>query len=191
MTDSGAFGPRAGHTMLSQDGALYILGGYGAGKEPLGDVWRSTDGGATWTRQSASAFPPRVRFCALGDGRGSLYVLGGSPTPGNTPFHRNDVWQSRDDGATWRQVPVGTNSPLVDALFEKGASCSLVGGRMVYVGQSVSAPTVSSENGRDWVIEPHLVWLNGIAPGAVTVDGHMYVVTGEGTSQRHVLRTGP
>ncbi len=187
MTAEGAFPPRSEHAMLSHRGALYILGG-DAGREPLGDVWRSADGGATWTQQSASAFPVRYNTCALSDGRGSLYVLGGNAS---RTFHRWDMWQSRDDGANWQQVPIGADSPLVDALARGSATCSLLKGRMVYVSGYSSAMTISSANGRDWLMEPYVYWLSGASPGAVTADGHMYVLTGQATSQVHVLRTGP
>lgn len=188
MTPDGGFPKRAGHTMVSHDGALYVLGGYTDNGQVLGDVWRSMDGGATWSQQSANAFPPRFRFCALGDGKGSLYVIGGEESRRFAYLHRRDVWQSSDGGTTWQQVSIGPNEPIHAALEYGAASCSLLGGRMVYVGRE---HTVSSRNGRDWLTEPHWLWLSGTAPGAVTMDGHLYVVTGEGTSQRFVVRTGP
>lgn len=188
MTADGAFPPRTAHAMLSHRGALYILGGYAADRKSLADVWRSTDGGATWTQLSASAFPSRSNTCALSDGKGLLYVLGGSASP---TFHRRDMWQSRDDGVNWEQVPISENSPLVNALERGSATCSVLNGRMVYVSGYVYPMTISSDNGRDWLMEPHVNWLSGASPGAVTVDGHMYVLTGEGTSQRHVIRTKP
>lgn len=85
----------------------------------LGDVWRSDDAGASWTRNSRSApWGPRAFFgaVALVGGRG-LLVMGGVRTPatrdngnfeGLTTEYVNDVWFTElaaSGELPWRELP--------------------------------------------------------------------------------------
>lgn len=86
-------------------GILYVTGGRtGHGKSGMNDVWKSIDGGRTWTALTYAA-PWTGRhghaFVRLPGGAryGRLYVIGGSD---GRVLH--DVWASDDDGVTWAVV---------------------------------------------------------------------------------------
>ena len=46
------FSPRRYHASAALSGALYVIGGFD-GTDSLNDVWKSTDGGVTWTNVHA------------------------------------------------------------------------------------------------------------------------------------------
>lgn len=130
--------PRAGLQAVELRNDLYVMGGRGpfsfeTATEIYGDVWKSGDVGATWTRVAQSQrnqgvqqmWKPRAYFGAVTH-RGRMYVIGGQnfetrpndcsvfppgvPCP---PFAPNstffdDVWSSRD-GVTW--LPETTDAP--------------------------------------------------------------------------------
>jgi len=141
--DPTMWAPRAGLQALELRNDLYVMGGRGPfsteSTTPLyGDVWKSTDVGATWTRvaqsQPGQASPnmwsPRAYFGAVTH-RGRMFVIGGQnfdtmPNPAYPdgcaflppgvpclPFvpsstFFNQVWSSRD-GANW--TPETMNAP--------------------------------------------------------------------------------
>ena len=89
------FDAGAGH-LLSDDKWLYFIG-------ENAKVWRSVDGVAWSVRTNSAAFGNLSRFFAFAGTEG-LYVGGGV---GN-----NDVWQSVDEGLTWKAL----SSPLSIAV---------------------------------------------------------------------------
>ena len=89
------FDAGAGH-LLSDDKWLYFIG-------ENAKIWRSVDGVAWSVRTSSAAFGSLSRFFAFAGTEG-LYVGGGV---GN-----NDVWQSVDEGLTWKAL----SSPLSIAV---------------------------------------------------------------------------
>ncbi|HSV51120.1 MAG TPA: putative Ig domain-containing protein [Burkholderiaceae bacterium] len=198
MAAAAPFAPRERHSMVIHAGALYVLGGRSdAGL--LADTWKSTDSGANWTRVSASGFNPRFNFCAVSDGAGFMYVIGGRllmpPQPLGVTTAYEDVWRS-PDGVSWTSLPVSPTSPLLAALPRQTASCASLNGRIFYMGDGArffpgSSEVVSSADGVTWAFEPYSNSLSGLSPGAITMGGQIYVVGGAGTSQRSVLRTSP
>ena len=95
-TDLGAhanWGGRSDHTALSFDGALWVIGG----TSEFCDVWRSPDGGVTWTNTAiftSPSFKPKDHTSAVIGGR--MYVIGGQGVSGG-------IWCS-SNGADWQQV---------------------------------------------------------------------------------------
>jgi hypothetical protein len=82
-------------TVALPDGSIVIMGGWDT--NPIADVWRSTDNGATWVIQTASpgwSAREYARSVVMADGS---IVLGGGYAWGYT----NDVWRSTDKGVTW------------------------------------------------------------------------------------------
>ena len=47
------FSARRNHSAVVLDGAIYVIGGFD-GTNRLNDVWKSTDGGVTWTNVHAA-----------------------------------------------------------------------------------------------------------------------------------------
>lgn len=197
MTAAAVFPARERHSMVSHGGALYVMGGR-SGTTPLGDTWKSTDSGVNWTQVSASGFNPRFDFCAVSDDAGFIYVIGGRhlepPQPVGVSTSYKDVWRSAD-GVSWTSLPQSPTSPFMEAVSTQSASCASLGGRIYYMGDSVSilgeSSTVSSADGTNWNFEPHTSDLNFVTPGAVTLGGRIYVSAGSGTSTRRVLRSTP
>ena len=102
---STTFSPRSGHSSVyipsGTNAGMYVIGGFGASAARLNDVWKSTDGGANWTRVTANAaFGARSLHSSVVFGQ-AIYVFGGTAGSGN---YYNDVWKSADGGATWVNV---------------------------------------------------------------------------------------
>jgi len=96
--------PRAGHSMLAFNDALWVMGGIqhiqGAVVARHGDVWSSTDG-TTWTRATESAGwgPRHAHASAVFDGK--LWLLAG--VAGAQGEYAGDVWHSTN-GSDWVQA---------------------------------------------------------------------------------------
>lgn len=120
MTAAAPWVGRAGLMAASFGDALYVFGGSrnddsaiigptGPAREYFNDVWRSTDGGATWEEVAAEAPWPARAGGAVAVHDGALYLLGGEvgficqPFPGCDPPYFNDVWKTTD-GVTWESV---------------------------------------------------------------------------------------
>jgi len=90
--------PRLEHSSVTlPDGSIVLMGG----ATYRNDVWRSTDGGTTWTEMTASAaWAGREAHTSVVLPDGSIVLMGGSTGTGT---HLNDVWRSTDKGATWTQ----------------------------------------------------------------------------------------
>ena len=114
--------PRAGASAISFKGELYIMGGSlnddaaidGGAPERIyfNDVWKSKNGGKTWTnltknKDPESRWSPRAGGIAVVKGD-YMYMIGGevgficAPQPCEPPYF-NDVWRSKD-GASWELV---------------------------------------------------------------------------------------
>lgn len=103
------FTARTNATVANMNGDLYLTGGYsvgfGAPQGALSDVWKSTDGGATWTNLDAQFGDD---FVARADSKlivykNELYLIGGRTKFPYTYF--NEIYKSAD-GVTWTKVEV-------------------------------------------------------------------------------------
>ena len=94
------FSERYAHSSVTDGSAIYVIGGVGAGAARFNEVWKSTNGGVTWTQaaKTSARFPPRYSHSSvvLND---TIYVIGG-----HTSDFTNDVWKSEDGGAAWKNV---------------------------------------------------------------------------------------
>jgi uncharacterized delta-60 repeat protein len=108
QTASAGWSARYGQSAVAMpDGSIVLMGGYGYsnGWTALNDVWRSTDDGATWTQQTASAgWSQRYGQSVVAMPDGSIMLMGGYTNYG---YYANDVWRSTDDGATWKLITGG------------------------------------------------------------------------------------
>ena len=94
-------------------GAIYRVGGYGAGGES-NDVWRTTNA-VLWTKQAATNLPRRSGANVVVDDRGRMYVVGG--VVNNVPLA--DIWYS-DDNATTFNRPTLATAPFFKPTRAKG-----------------------------------------------------------------------
>jgi len=90
---------RDGHSsVVMSDGSIVLMGGDDG--DYKNDAWRSTDNGANWTQQTASAgWTTRSRFTSVSLTDSSITIHGGRQGKNR----RNDVWKSTDKGANWTQ----------------------------------------------------------------------------------------
>jgi hypothetical protein len=98
---SPGFAARYYHTMnVLPDGSIVVTGGFGDTEGRMNDVWRSADGGRTWTEMTADAgWSKRDSHVTVVVPGGSIVLMGGFDND-----YRNDVWRSEDNGATWTLV---------------------------------------------------------------------------------------
>ena len=105
LTARAGWTPRLGQSsVVMHDGSIILMGG---GDSMVGglknDVWRSTDKGATWTQQTASAgWAPRSGQSSVVMYDDVIILMGGGDFVGDNV--KNDTWRSTDQGATWTQV---------------------------------------------------------------------------------------
>jgi hypothetical protein len=104
VSENAEWTARAYHTSnIMQDGSIILMGGYGGYKAKFtNDVWKSTNGGATWTEMNTNPdWAPRQYHTSVTMADGNIVLMGGSD--GTLKF-KNDVWKSTDDGITWTLV---------------------------------------------------------------------------------------
>ena len=92
-----------GTVVIGKD--IYIIGGYSDTGEHLNDVWKSSDEGKTWVEIVENAkFTPRYGHKALVINN-TIYIVGGVYTLGIRTIHYKEVWESKDFGKTWTEIP--------------------------------------------------------------------------------------
>lgn len=157
-TTAAADGGYNGRTLQScwadGSGNLYVAGGQTsllvAGA--LNDVWKSTNGGANWTRILAAA-PWAARGTianALPRFQGRNWLAGGmqyDSTAGNR-VHFNDVWNT-DDGKSWVQASSGAqwNARGYPSLLAWNGRLWLIKG---VIGAANQSDVWSSDDGKCW-----------------------------------------
>ncbi|MEN6512906.1 kelch repeat-containing protein [Methanoculleus sp.] len=91
-------------SVATPDSSIVLMGGFDDTYDFIrNDVWRSTDGGATWTLVNPhAAWPERFFATGIATPDGSILLAGGFGWSGTGPL--NDTWRSDDRGATWTLV---------------------------------------------------------------------------------------
>jgi hypothetical protein len=146
---------------------------------PRIDVWRSTDGGRSFTRASAverilaASTPARVGIARIGFALnaatpriGYLRVVAGLIDPTVSTVPREQVWRTTDGGTTWTRAGYqwgtfqhgsGGTLPWREPSFasDPGANLVLAGdGRLFATGRARGAPDpaafCSTDAGRSW-----------------------------------------
>ncbi len=106
MTNNAPWAARRAHESVAlPDGSIVVMGGLLAGAALANDVWRSTDGGASWTQMTAGApWSARRDFGSVVLPDGSIVILGGVKVVGFDTIPLDDAWRSTDQGATWTRI---------------------------------------------------------------------------------------
>ena len=152
-TTSTLFSVRSRHSSVSVDSDIYIIGGFD-GTNRLNDVWKSTDGGATWSEVTTGTTAANTLFSGRNDHssvvvdsgpNAGIYVIGG--TNGTNLF--NEVWKSTDDGATWSQVATGIrfSARTVHSSVSVGSDIYVIGG---FTGSRSDEVWKSTDGGQNW-----------------------------------------
>ena len=182
-----AFSIRTNAAVANMNGDIYLVGGYsvayGAPQGALGDVWKSTNGGVSWTNLEADF---GADFVARGNSQlmvynDALYLIGGQT--GYPYTYKNDIYKSTD-GVNWTMVSVAT--PF-DACA--GHVCYVYNDRFYLLGGNVptgeldgtaeiTAPSnatwVSEDTGLNWIKVSEGALPEGFAARA----GHAFVKDG-------------
>ena len=98
--------------VLVMGGAINTGFGYHSGYDtsaiPINDIWKSSDGGVTWSQIPASNhWAPRYGFQAVVLNNDDLLVMGGfyEHDIRRSKVGRNDIWKSEDGGTNWTLIP--------------------------------------------------------------------------------------
>lgn len=152
------FGGVFGVTAFSHDGTYAFFAG------SSGDVWRSTDGGANWSRL-AGVLPAQLYFYVDTDvaDRDTVYASAGGK-----------LYRSRDAAATWVQLTTPRS------FFSVHASRSTSGRLLMEDSQGI-VPSISTDFGATWSSQaaPTSIFSFGTASGGRAITG--------GASQTHVF----
>ena len=190
---------------VSHGGALYVMGGQNGliGGPPYpftsaltptfyNDVWKSTDGGATWTRILANAPWSSRGVTKAVSHNGRIWVIGGGhyPTgtaePGGPSYVTSnprtffaEVWSSAD-GITWTQH---ANAPFSPRQYPAIATWD---NRIWVVGGYDNTPGntrdfFSTANGETWISHGNTPFSAGHADGLVGAPFGLVHATGNGT----------
>jgi len=116
------------------DGSIVLMGGFtdinGYVEYDLNDVWRSIDGGATWTEVNPSAeWTARNEFSSVVMPDNSIVLMGGQDSNGP----EDDVWQSPDAGETWSLVNTSSNNNMWSPRFSQ-SSVVMPDGSIILMG---------------------------------------------------------
>lgn len=105
VTPNAGWSERRYHTsVVLPNGDILVMGGTAEDYRQLSDVWISSDGGETWTPQTAHApWSERKWFSSAALPNGDVLVMGGLTETGSVTNYLNDVWLSQDSGKTWTQ----------------------------------------------------------------------------------------
>ena len=150
------FSARLDHSSAVIGSEIYVIGG-NDGARNLNDVWKSKDGGITWTevRPTGSRFSARRNHKLMVSGR-DLYVISGDD-PGLADEILYDVWKSPDGGQTWSRI-TGMHRKFREGRgISSGREFALVNGHGIYViggvnriGDALNDVWKSTDGGTGW-----------------------------------------
>lgn len=174
-TSSAPWSDRWGHTAVSFNGSLWVLGGTGAAN--YNDVWSSSDG-TTWTQATASA-PWSARWyhtSVVFNNR--IWVMGGYSTT-----YLNDVWSSAD-GINWTletaAAPWSARRGHASVVFN--GRLWVMGGAPAPVGPNTYLDDVwSSADGVNWTLETNAPW-DTYRASSVVFNNRIWLMSGLGTA---------
>ena len=116
------------------DGWVVCGGNPGAGSL-LQVVWRTTDGGTSWTRESHAVAPSAVGYRFLEDGHGWRWH-----------YNFADLFRTTDAGATWHDLGPIANGYVADVWFVSDTH----GFTLVERGNGSSRLMASTDGGSSW-----------------------------------------
>ena len=132
-------------TVDSTTGYLYVVGGFSDDDGDYGtmmnDVWKSVDGGVTFTMVvDAAPFIERTSASLIMTNNGVMYMFGGTNIDWTITYA--DVWTSSNYGLTWTQVTADSSALITG--FEVGV--------YDYISNAILLMGVSPNNGNNIVI---------------------------------------
>ncbi len=182
------FSGRDQHVMVKIGNGLFVIGGRNESGY-LTDVWKSTDDGASWTKVADSLpfgfrFALRTYVCAV-NWNNSIALFGTKLGGG--------ILITSSDGINWTER-LGYSAYAANFRLGSGVRhCGMHEGRLFLNPPNSGDMSASTADLENWQPELARYWGVGDfdAPGMVSVNGHLFVLTGVGTSERQTLRTVP
>jgi hypothetical protein len=136
-------------------GAIYVMGGQRSLSDPttaLNDVWRSVDGGVTWTRLADAAWSPRGMVYRPVEDKGKLVIVGGGRYTDTVTIAFNGVFAF--DGTTWATMAPDGHDQFVATNYNPVASLNgrlwLFNGYEPVNNVELSRAVVSDDGGATW-----------------------------------------
>ena len=122
-------------TRTTTDHGWVVCGGNPGAGSLLQTVWRTADGGTSWTRESHAVAPGPVGYRFLDDGHGWRwhYVFA-------------DLFRTTDAGATWHDLGPVANAFVADVWFVSDTD----GFALVQPGNGSSRLFASTDGGSSW-----------------------------------------
>ena len=149
----------------------------------VGDVWRSTDEGATWALVNASpGWTARYNTASVALPDGSIVLMGGNDGNGQSAAVKHDVWRSTDDGSTWTEMnPDAPWTPRMSAssVATSDGGIVLMGG-VDYLGVYQNDTWLSMDNGATWTeMNASAAWAGrDLASSEAMPDGSIILMAG-------------
>jgi hypothetical protein len=113
---------------------VYAFGGDGGAAGYLNDLWRYDPAADTWEnlslRSQSGALAPRELYNLSHDGRGGLYLFGGTNEYGRL----NDFWRYDIAAGRWTDLTDATGSRAVPGRHYYGQACDAAGNFYVLGG---------------------------------------------------------
>lgn len=192
LASSSLWAGRDGAGLLNLNGVLFMLGGWNtawAAPFTTNQVWRSTNGGVTWTQLANAPWEARhTTGWLVHDNK--LWVIGGDANSGH---YQRDVWSS-PDGITWTQVATNaaplSQGRVLHIAYAHAGKLWIIGGQTLdeFTGVDVSTKpgspyyddVWSSVDGATWtLVSSGNAWApRGMIHGNGVKDGYMWLVGG-------------
>ena len=133
------------------NGRLYKVAGRNQAGELTNEVWRSVDGGVTWTSPQPSnamnRFSPRAFADLMTNSINEIEIAAGLVGARDAGIGLSDVWKSSDMGANWRHensLPFGSPPGRSSASFLQFAAPALAGKSVLWYMGGYSRDEASS-----------------------------------------------
>jgi BNR repeat-like domain/Galactose oxidase, central domain len=185
MTADAGWSPRYGQgSVVTKDGRIVLIGDI----HETNDIWSSTDNGATWEIVNPHAeWSSRAGESCVILPDGKIILTGGSTqTSPHPPFNtcNNDVWQSTDNGTTWKLINSNAEWParaVHSSVVMPDGTIVLMGGSVCGSG-TVNDVWRSKDGGLTWKMvnasagwQPRVDFSTGVTKnGSIVLMGGTY-----------------
>jgi|GEM_PF-2152267 len=116
----------------------------------VGGIWKTTNAGATWTRQNSATFngPDGASFAdAVHFWDENVGVAVGDPSDGGW-----EIYTTTNGGTNWTRIPVGSLPAAIDPTEYGMTNQFAVSGNSIWVGTTFGRILMSTDKGATWSV---------------------------------------